>query len=69
MPRLTSEDHGPSSHARSKTLPTQFRLDYNSLGDGAAVPFNSVVVSALRHNNALSSDRIYVQPVVSEEMN
>jgi hypothetical protein len=27
MPRLTSQDHGPSSNASSKMLPTRCRLD------------------------------------------
>src|SRR5882724_783117 len=39
---LAAGDHGLSSHAPSKMLPTRFRLDYNSLEDGAVVPFNRV---------------------------
>jgi RimJ/RimL family protein N-acetyltransferase len=54
MPLSTSEDHEPFADASPKMLPTRFRLDYNSIGDGTAVPFNRVFVSAARHKNSLS---------------
>jgi len=45
----------PSQHL-ANLLVKRLRLDYNAIRVAAAVPFNSVFVSAARHKNASSLD-------------
>jgi hypothetical protein len=47
-------DPGRLPNHSAKVLLTRLRLSYNSIGVGAAVPFNSVFVSAARHKNSSS---------------
>jgi hypothetical protein len=49
-PRWTTD----TPHYRTHVPPKRLRLSDNSIRAGAAIPCNSVVVSALRHKNALS---------------
>ena len=56
IPLPPSQAHRPSAHIPTNTLLQRCSRDENSLGDGAAGPFHSVFVSALRHKHSSSLD-------------